>query len=267
MLGQNTPLVLLGLCSVYVTLKRGQPFWAGASLLLVSLKPQVLPVVLLLMLLQRHWTALLTFAALIMALTVAAMPALGASWPLDYVKLLVGVASWNDVGAIDPGIMHNWRGFFTNLFGGQLSGLVTPMFAIASIVSVGLLLWAWLRSHEDVERVTAQTYTQSWDMMWALAGVVAVVTSLHLNPHDLALLIFPAWIIGAYAMSGEWRKSISRGWLVVLWTGYILPPLTLYQPNNALAVMPSVLVMVVAIGLLVWQLVTSRVGAWQTAST
>jgi hypothetical protein len=266
MLGQNTPLVLLGLCSTYVTLKRGQHFWAGASLLLVALKPQVLPVVLLLMLLQGHWKALVTFAALMLALSVAAMPTLGVAWPLDYVKLLVGVAGWTDVGAIDPAIMHNWRGFFTNLFSGQLAGLVTPFFMLASLLSVGLLVRAWLSSRQALENVKVPTHTQAWDLLWALAGIVAVLTSLHLNPHDLALLIFPAWIIGAYAMSGEWRRPLTTAWLIILWTGYLLPPLTLYQSNNALAVLPSVLVMVAAVGLLVWQLTTSRFASWSTAS-
>jgi hypothetical protein len=265
MLGQNTPFVLLGLCSTYVAVKRGQPFWAGASLLLVALKPQVLPVVLLLMLLQRQWKALLSFAGLLLAFSVALMPTLGVGWPLDYIRLLVGVAGWKDVGAIDPAIMHNWRGLFTNLFGGQLAGLVTPFYVLASLASIGLLVWAWLRSREAIERVRLQTYSEGWDLMWALAVIVAVVTSLHLNPHDLALLIFPAWIIGAYAMSGEWSRPVSTTWLVLLWVGYLLPPLTLYQGNNALAVVPSVLVMVVAAGLLTWQLAARSMGAWSAA--
>ena len=28
------------------------------------------------------------------------------------------------------------------------------------------------------------------DLLWALTGVVAVLTSFHLNPHDLTLLYF-----------------------------------------------------------------------------
>src|SRR5437868_1054981 len=61
-LGQNSPLVLLGLCGTYAALKRGHPAWAGAALCLAALKPQVLPVLLLLLVLQRHWRTLAVFA-------------------------------------------------------------------------------------------------------------------------------------------------------------------------------------------------------------
>src|SRR5205814_8604646 len=56
-LGQDSLLVLAGLCGVYAALKRRREGWAGAALVLVSLKPQLLPAVLLLAL-QRHWQAL-----------------------------------------------------------------------------------------------------------------------------------------------------------------------------------------------------------------
>jgi len=118
MLGQNSTLVLLGLCGLYASLKRGQYGWAGAALVLVALKPQILPAVLLLLVLERHWKAIGIFASVLLGMTLAAMPLLGIGWPFDYAKLLVGVAGWGSTGAIDPAIMHNWRGLLTNLLGG-----------------------------------------------------------------------------------------------------------------------------------------------------
>jgi hypothetical protein len=50
-----------------------------------------------------------------------------------------------------------------------------------------------------------------------------VLTSLHLNPHDLVLLIFPAWIVGAYALNGAFG-SASRLCLALLWLGYAVVP-------------------------------------------
>ena len=64
------------------------------------------------------------------------MPLMGLGWPIDYAELLVGVAGWGSTGAIDPAIMHNWRGFLTNLLGGTAPGLVTPLF----------ILFLWPRS-------------------------------------------------------------------------------------------------------------------------
>jgi hypothetical protein len=264
MLGQNSALVLLGLCALYVSLKRGNDGWAGAALLLVSLKPQILPAVLLLLVLQRHWKALAIFVGLLAALSVAVIPLMGLTWPVDYLNLLVGVAGWAGIGAIDPAIMHNWRGLLTNLFGDSAPGLVTPLFFSLSLGSLALMAWAWFASRPtlandytyDYEETTppdaAHAYLPRRDLLWALTGIVAVLTSLHLNPHDLTLLVFPAWIIGAYATSGLWNTTLSRTWIAILAVGYVLAPMTLINPR--ISVIPSVLLMAAASSLLTWQL-------------
>ncbi len=213
-LGQNSPLALLGLCATYATLKRGKEGWAGAALLLVALKPQVLPVILLALLLERHWKALAVFAASLAALSVAVMPLLGVAWPLDYARLLLGVASWGDKGAIDPSIMANWRGFATHLLA-WMPGLVTPAFLLLSALSIALLVSVWVRNRSMVQEQAART----GDLFWALCGVLALLTSLHLNPHDLTLLIFPAWIIATWALSDAEASARPR-WFFLLWAGY-----------------------------------------------
>jgi hypothetical protein len=90
------------------------------------------------------------------------------------------------------------------------------------LLSVGLIVWLWLRTRG---RGTAEGTQQlaRFDRLWAVAGILAVLTSLHLNPHDLVLLIFPAWIVGAYTLSGAFGAS-SRLWLGLLWLGYALIP-------------------------------------------
>ena len=260
MLGQNSAFVLMGLCATYLSLKRNREGWAGAAMLLVALKPQVLPVVLLVLVLGRHRRALAVFFSLFAALCVGAMFVLGPGWPVQYVALLLSVAGGQDSGAISPAIMHNWRGLATQLLGGWAPGLVTPVFLLLSAASVAMLAWAWVRSrrhatgHIEEADLFVQHYRPSTDLLWALAGIVAVLTSYHLNPHDLTLLIFPAWIIGAYAVSGVWGRAWSRLWYGMLWAGYLLAPLTLYSENSALAVVPSVLLMALAACLLALQL-------------
>jgi hypothetical protein len=264
MLGQNSALVLLGLCALYVSLKRGNDSWAGAALLLVSLKPQILPAVLLLLVLQRHWKALAIFVGLLAALSVAVIPLMGLTWPFDYLSLLVGVAGWAGIGAIDPAIMHNWRGLLTNLFGDNASGLVTPLFIVLSLASLAAIAWAWFASRptptdadtydydETPPTDPAHVYLPRRDLLWALMGIVALLTSLHLNPHDLTLLVFPAWILGAYATSNLWNTTLSRIWIAILAAGYVLAPMTLINPR--FSVIPSVLLMAAAASLLTWLL-------------
>jgi hypothetical protein len=247
-LGQNSPLVLLGLCGTYAALKRGHPAWAGIALCLAALKPQVLPILLLLLVLQWHWRTLAVFTTCMVALCLAVMPVLGADWPVQYARLLLGVAGWRNTGAIDPGIMYNWRGFATTLFEGWAPALVTPMFLLLSLLSAILLVWSWWRSRvgstvrdEGVVSIPSPypLFPFPIDLLWAMSGVLAVLTSLHLNPHDLTLLIFPAWIITAYLARGEWSVRPSTLWLSILWAGYILPSLG----DPGLLVVPSVLLM------------------------
>ncbi|HEX8230355.1 MAG TPA: glycosyltransferase family 87 protein [Chloroflexia bacterium] len=260
-LGQNSPMVLLGICLVYAASRRKLDVWTGLALLLVVPKPQVLPVIGLVLLLQGRWRALLVFGGALSALCVAAMPVLGVDWPLQYVRLLVGVAGWQDTGAIDPGIMHNWRGFATNLFSGWIPGLITPIFLLLTLLSLGLLMRLWLKTRTaSTNAVEAPaTHQASFDMLWAVTGIVAVLTSLHLNPHDLVLLIFPAWIVAAHALSGAFGRA-SRAGLVALWLGYALMAVTSFlQAAPAIRGIGVVLNVLLMAGMALW-LVRQREG-------
>ena len=267
-LGQNSPLVLLGLCSLFAYSRKGNEVWAGASLLLVALKPQILPVVLLFLLLQGRWKTVGAFVAFLAALCIVIMPLLGPTWPVDYAKLLLGVANWGNVAAIDPAIMHNWRGFATNLFSGWAPALATPLFALLSLASVGLLVYVWFRIPRHDSSAIASTANQEFfDLMWALVVIIALLTSLHLNPHDLTLLILPGWIIVAYVVSGRWDPSLSHLWLWILWLEYALVPLTFFLvpvSNPALQTIPDILLMASAALLLTFQLTRGKL-KWQEA--
>jgi hypothetical protein len=247
-LGQNSPLVLLGLCLLFAFSRKGNEPGAGASLLLVALKPQILPVVLLFLVLRGRWKTLATFVGLLAGLCIAAMTVLGPGWIFDYARLLLGVANWGNVAAIDPAIMHNWRGFATNLFGDIAPGLVTPLFIALSALSVGLLVYAWWVNRSDRAQHLDLAHERD-DLLWSLVGIVAVLTSLHLNPHDLTLLIFPAWILAAYAVSGKWGQRTSRIWLSIIWAGYGIVPLTflLGSPDYpAIAAVPDICIIAFA---------------------
>lgn len=256
LLGQDTPLVLLGLCLVYALCKRNMDAWAGVALVLVALKPQILPVICLLLLLQGRWRTLVLFAGVLLGLCVGVMPVLGIGWPWQYAQLLLGVANWQNAGAIDPSIMHNWRGFATNLLSGWAPGLITPSFLLLTLLSSALLVWVWYRTRGNgngnapaTQSAQAIALVLSYDLLWAVAGVIAVLTSLHLNPHDLMLLLFPAWIVAAYAFSRLWAARASVLWMAILWAGYLLYQATMplaANLGNWVVVVPSVLFMAFA---------------------
>ena len=246
-LGQNSPLVLLGLCGLYAGITRKSNMWSGAALVLLALKPQVLPLVLLLLVLQRRWQILAIFGGLLGALCLLTVPLLGISWPLDYARLLVGVAGWGNAGAIDPSIMHNWRGLATVLFGNSLPSLVTPLYLALSLASAGLVAWTWWRLRAAANPSATGDDSQRELLLWALVGLLAVPTSLHLNPHDLTLLIFPAWLVAAYALRAGTEKPVSVLLLGLLWADYAL--LTLLD-QSSLVVIGVLLVVATALLLL-----------------
>ena len=135
---------------------------------------------------------------------------------------------------------------------------------------MGVLVWAWLRSHDTdvtVDNPDLFDYEPASDLLWAAAGIVAVLTSLHPGQDDLALLVFPAWIIGAYATSGLWPSGDLPAVDRDIVGGYVLAPLAAYAGTDASRV-NSVLVLYVpvlalALVLLAWQMISppeSRVG-------
>jgi hypothetical protein len=284
MLGQGSPLVLLGLCGAYAALKRNAPVWAAACLLPVTIKPQALMPVLLFLLLHHHWKTLMGFGALLGTACVACMPLLGVDWPLRYLSMLSTIADSPQAG-VHPEIMPNWRGLATGLFGGWAPGLVVPAFLLLGLLTLGLVAWCAVRVpatastkpsvRSGSEGLAADcnldpnhnAYRPGHDLLWALVGVSAVLTSPHLNPHDLTLLLLPAWIIAAYATSGLWQARTSAFWLLVLWAGYAIIPLTFYASmdlgwpaRTVITVFPIVAVMGMAAVQLARQIAHTRRG-------
>ena len=118
------------------------------------------------------------------------------------------MVSWHD-DVINPMNMYNWRGLATHLAGEGAPGLVAPLFAGLSAGSLALLGWAWWRSRGGGP-APARLGESREDLLWALAGLVAILTAVHLLAHDLTLLIFPASIAGARATAGNWSGRRAR---------------------------------------------------------
>jgi hypothetical protein len=230
--GQDTPFVLMGLCGTYVALRRGQPNWAGAMLILVAMRPSLLPIVLMLVLLQRHWQALTTFVVLFASLSALTLPVLGFSWPLRYASLLLDPALPSSAPPQVGDTMYNWRGIF-GLFAGSDVHPLVPSFVF--VFGLGLLLFVWMRRGQSVEpdgeetRSAAETTASRFnsDVLWAMSGLLAILTAPHLGSHDLTLLIFPGWIIGIYALTNRFGRRASAMWRIVLAVGYALFPISL----------------------------------------
>jgi hypothetical protein len=175
MLGQDTPFVLLGLCGVYSALKREYEVWAGLSLLLVALRPSLLPAILIVLLLQGYIRTLTVFAGSMLALAVLAMPLLGIDWIGRYLGFLFSPAS-TAPGEQTPA--HSWLGFANEVLGSWSPALVPVVFVLLAVASAAVLVWARRRAAETetAEEPTAAPfsdpgfsfdYEPGWDLLWA----------------------------------------------------------------------------------------------------
>ncbi len=248
-LGQNTPFVLLGLCGLVVALHRERFWLAGVALALVALKPQLLPILLLLLVFQRRWQTLWMAFGTLSLVTFAMMPWLGIAWPLQYARLLVQIANWSQGAAINTAIMLNWRGFSIDLVGGWSPWLTTPLEISLSVATVAWLGWCWWRARH------AQRGTP---LVWGMAIIVALLIAPHTNPHELTLLIVPFWLVAATVplpLLG-WR------WLVLAGVAYSLRWLALLPGYPATTVLPSVTVL----ALFLFSLGTMGTRQWVHAS-
>lgn len=263
-LGQSSPLVTLGLCGSFLALKRGRPGWAGVALALVAIKPQMLLVVGPVLLLMGRWRALVSCAAVLAGVSVAAMPILGPLWPLHYARFLSAINGWTGKTFIYPIIMHNWRGLAVNLFGHVAPQLVSPTITFLTIVGVLALLWAWWRARREV---AGPIWGEKSDQLWALACLIAVLVAPHLYMHDLTSLALPAWIIVAGLVAGTWRGAHAYLWLAILWAvyalGFLVPSIADRWP--AAPVVPTVLLIALAAALLTWQIggASPAVSGWR----
>jgi hypothetical protein len=247
--GQSSPLILLGFCGVYAGIKASREGWAGVALALIFLKPQLAVAIVLLLLLHRHWKPLVVAAGTWLGASVAVMPSLGIDWPLRYARYLAGSARWGAEHFEYPPGMYNWRGLAVNALGSVAPQIVAPAALALSAGSVGLLIWAWWQSHRDD---TGQA-RQISDVLWALTAVVTLLIAQHLYPHDLLLLIFPAWLIVTRAASGNCPRAQSRGWLALVIAGFTLPLLTfMFAQRAGQAVIPTVVLMAITMGALAW---------------
>ncbi len=230
-LGQNTPFVLLGLCGLLVALHQGHVRLAGVALALVALKPQLLPIIILFLIVQRQWQTLgMTFGTLSLV-TFAIMPWLGVAWPLQYVRFLFQIANWAQGEAIDAAIMLNWRGLSVNLVGSWSPRLPTMLTIGLSVATVAYLGWYWWRSRHTL---------RSTSLLWSMAIIVALLVAPHTNPHELTLLIIPFWLVAAIVP----RSLLSPRWLVLAGIAYSLRWLALLPGYPATTVLPSVALLV-----------------------
>mgnify|MGYP000502579089 CR=1 FL=1 len=183
----------------------GRPFWAGAWLGGLLLKPQTLILILPAMVIQRKWKALLGFvavASLLLALSVGLAGVQGIS---RLVNLWIGCSTGTGWLGNNPKYMTNWR-----MVGIHLSHWIPPtpawIFAYMSMVVMlgcSLLLWRRPRPPDHPSFAVA--------VLGTLAATAAI--SWHTHVHMLVMLIPPLAYLYA---RGELPERMLSVWTFAL---------------------------------------------------
>jgi hypothetical protein len=186
--GQNASVALL-LCMLCILgLVRDRPIVAGTAVGLLLFKPTDAAVFILLLLLRRQWRALVVVAVAGIAWYLASVPATAGDWMWPY-HYLTNLYTY-----------YPHQQYPQNLINASAltMRLGLPML-FANLISVVLLL-AWCSIAIRVSLLEAAS----------LAGLFAIATSTHANPHEAALAL-PSLFYIMKNVGEPWRTRIVAG--------------------------------------------------------
>lgn len=192
--GQTSILLAVAVLGVYRASERSRPWSAGAWISVLSIKPQLVPMVLIYLAARRRWQAI-ACASLILVLLVALATAwLGLSIWFDYVRQVRHLEVFWGTGT--PGYMLNVRGALTRVMAGEQHDIDTIAYAVWVFA---MALIAIVLAHRGVDRAldTRSTY--------ALVVAVALLTNPHLFVQDAVIWAIPLVLhAAARGASDEW---------------------------------------------------------------
>ncbi len=204
--GQTSILLALAVLGVYRAAKASHPWTGGAWLLILSIKPQLVPMVVLYLAARRCWR-LLSYASGMLIVTVAITAlALGPMIWLDYLRQIGTLEHFWGTGT--PVYMLNIRGSLTRMIGlGGHVGIDAVSYEVwlVAMVLVGMV---FVRRRID-ERDDARP-------AYAFAIAMALLSNPHLFIHDAVIWTVPLVLYAAAMRDAEreWRPFVQ---FALLW--------------------------------------------------
>jgi hypothetical protein len=203
--GQVSALLAVAMLACVVAVRRRRAFAAACWLLALSIKPQTLPVVLIVLAVRRERRVLGFAVALGAGVALVTTLCLGPHVWWDYVTRLPALERLFGIGT--PDHMPTVRGVLTRLLGGahrEAIDVLTLAAWICAALAAGIV--AARERHDPDERAS-----------FALALAAGALASPHLFPQDVLLWAAPVTLVLALSRdeSAEaWRR---RAHVVLLW--------------------------------------------------
>ncbi len=240
--GQKGTLLLLILTATFALWKNGKPFAAGAIFALIAFKPHLGLPIGLFMLVRREWSFVLgTFCAL--AFLIGGSLLTGMELCKDYIDVCLGFGQY-----VQSGGYHLEQGFsfwsFWQLALGE--AMVARVATLACSLAV-LLAVAWC-----VRRAAALADGDQALRAFSAMVLATVLVSPHLYSYDLTMLVLPLGLLASLALrpaaaSQDYVAPAALAAVLLgsnIWTGIA----------RITAVQPGVLILVVALGGLLFRM-------------
>jgi alpha-1,2-mannosyltransferase len=213
--GQTSLMLLAVFVLTFKQLKKGKTFQAGVWLGLGLFKFQFVVPFVLIFLLRRQWKFVKGFSCSASVLALLSLAAVGGKGISTYIHLLLKVG--NDPGNVSYGAgvdMPTLHGFLYALLGHWVTSGISILTAILSFLFIFLVAKnsAWTREADD-----------SFDLMFAGAVAVSLMTGFHMFTHDFSPLMLALVLVLAHFPRAEYsrRRLIIAVPLVVFW----MPPI------------------------------------------
>lgn len=228
--GQVSPLVLLGISGTLFFIERKRGFWAGAMLVLTTVKPQLiclfLPAILLWSVRQKRWGVPIGFSAALLALLFP-LQLLFPNWLPFYLASIMG----------SPPL--DW---FTPTIGGAISyshGATLPWAKLLWVAFLPVVLISLFR-REEIDwpaftslllLLTLPTTTFAWGidqviLVVPLLQIVAWLVSNRLCSKARAIIVSALFI--CYATLATQRFILRTNEVFYLWTPFLVAAIYLY---------------------------------------
>lgn len=205
--GQVSALLGVAALACVVAVRQGRTASAAAWLLVLSIKPQTLPALLLVLAIRRQWRVVGLAAALGGLSVIVTAVALGPQVWWSYLAHVHGLERYFGVGT--PDHMPTLRGALTRLLGaGDAHRTLIDVASVAAwLVSIGAAAIAAWKTRGDADARAPLAFALA-------AGALA---SPHLFPQDVLLWIAPVTLVLSLSRDGSARDWQVRTRVVLAW--------------------------------------------------
>ena len=216
--GQTSIALLLLYALTFISLKNHRALRAGLYLGLGLFKFQFVIPFAVIFLLRRRWRFIAGFLISATSLGLLSLVTVGWRGLLSYVRLLLNIH--NNPGNISYGSavdMPTLQGFVYALLKNQVSSATVSLIVIALSMSLVLFtVWRWQQQDRQLQH-------DSFDLLFAGALIVSLMTGSHMFTHDFSPLILALFLVAAhFPQHGRAALRLALGGTLVL---FWIPPL------------------------------------------